>query len=172
LNTILDTAKKWYVVYTKPRWEKKVTSLLGIKNVENYCPLNKVQKQWSDRKKVVLEPLFKGYVFVCVAENEKWEVAKINGILNYVYWLGKPAVVKESDIQSIKMFLNEFENVQISTLDSPIKISEKVIIKQGLLMNYKGIVLEVLGKSARVKIEELGVILSATIEQKNLEKII
>jgi transcription antitermination factor NusG len=168
----LDTSKKWYVVYTKPRWEKKIASLLEIQNVENYCPLNKVQKQWTDRKKVVLEPLFKGYVFVCVAENEKWEVAKINGILNYVHWLGKPAVVKESDIHSIKMFLNEFENVQVSTLNNPISINEKVIIKQGLLMNYKGIVLEVLGKSARVKIEELGLVLSATIEQKNLEKII
>jgi transcription antitermination factor NusG len=168
----LDTAKKWYVVYTRPRWEKKIASQLEMQNVESYCPLNKVQKQWTDRKKIVLEPLFKGYVFVCVAESEKWEVAKINGILNYVHWLGKPAEVKQSDILSIKMFLNEFENVQVSTLNNPININEKVIIKQGLLMNYKGIVLEVLGKSARVKIEELGLILSATIEQKNLEKII
>jgi transcription antitermination factor NusG len=168
----LDTTKKWYVVYTKPRWEKKVTALLSIKHVENYCPLNKVQKQWTDRKKITEEPLFKGYVFVCIAENEKLEVAKTNGILNFIHWLGKPAVVKDSDINSIKMFLNEFENVEILSSKTTIGIHQKVIIKQGLLMHYKGVVVEIIGKSARVKIEELGLILSATIEQKNLEKVI
>ena len=43
----------WYAVYTKPRWEKKVASLLDVKGVENYCPVNKVVKQWSDRKKTL-----------------------------------------------------------------------------------------------------------------------
>lgn len=146
--------------------------LLTIRNVQNYCPLNKVQKQWTDRKKITEEPLFKGYVFVHVSENEKWEVAKTEGILNYVHWLGKPAIVKENDINCIKMFLNEFENVQIIAIEKPIALNEKVIIKQGLLMNYKGIVLELIGKSARVKIEQLGFMLSATIEQINLEKVI
>ena len=54
----------WYVVYTKPNWEKKVAELLEKKGIEQYCPLNKVQKQWHDRKKTVWEPLFKSYVFV------------------------------------------------------------------------------------------------------------
>lgn len=168
----MEITKKWYVVYSKPRWEKKIAGILTEKKVENYCPLNKVQKQWTDRKKIILEPLFKGYVFVSIAENEMWEVAKTDGILNYVHWLGKPAVVKESDINSIKMFLNEFDNVEIISAESAIGVNQKVIITQGLLMDYKGIVLEVIGKSARVKIEELGLILSATIEQKNLQKLI
>ena len=101
----MENTKKWYVLYTKPRWEKKVASLLDIKNVAHYCPLNKVAKQWSDRKKITLEPLFKGYVFVCIEENERWEIAKIDGVLNFVHWLGKPAVVKESDINNIRMCL-------------------------------------------------------------------
>ena len=75
----------WFAVYTKPRWEKKVARLLDEQGIENYCPLNKVVKQWSDRKKVVLEPLFKSYVFVRVAEEQKWELKKINGILNFIF---------------------------------------------------------------------------------------
>ena len=165
----MSTEKKWYVLYTKPRWEKKVASLLDIKNVEQYCPLNKVTKQWSDRKKVVLEPLFKGYIFVFIEESSKWEVAKTDGILNFVHWLGKPAVVKASDIENIRKFLNEFSNVQLTPSISEIKVNETVIIKQGLLMNYKGIVMEIMGKTARVKIDELGVIMSATFDKKNLE---
>ena len=54
-----DTSTWWHAVYTKPRWEKKVAALLDAKGIEYYCPLNRVVKQWSDRKKTVLEPLFK-----------------------------------------------------------------------------------------------------------------
>ncbi len=57
-----------------------------------------------------MEPLFKGYVFIATDENHKWDIKKIDGILNYVYWLGKPAVVKESEINTIRKFLAEFED--------------------------------------------------------------
>ena len=105
-----DEKIKWYAVYTKPRWEKKVASLLDEKNITHYCPLNKTLRQWSDRKKTVLEPLFKGYVFVQVAETKKWELLTINGIVNYVHWLGKPAIIKDEEIETIRKFLNEFES--------------------------------------------------------------
>jgi hypothetical protein len=48
----------WFAVYTKPRWEKKVAKILTTKGIENYCPLNKVQRQWSDRKKTILDHFF------------------------------------------------------------------------------------------------------------------
>ena len=146
-----------------------MASLLDIKNIEHYCPLNKVTKQWSDRKKVIEEPLFKGYIFVCIEENKKWDVSKTDGVLNFVYWLGKPAVVKDSDIKNIRKFLNEFDDVQLLHANSTINVNEKVIVKQGLLMNYKGIVIEVNGRIAKVKIDELGIILTATFEKQNLE---
>ena len=69
-----ENNKYWYAVYTRPRWEKKVASLLDDKDIVHYCPLNKVTRQWSDRKKVVMEPLFKGYIFVQVTEEKKWEL--------------------------------------------------------------------------------------------------
>jgi transcription antitermination factor NusG len=62
--------KKWYAVYTRARWEKKVSEYLTRKDIENYCPLNKVLRQWSDRKKIVHEPLFTSYVFVNVSEEQ------------------------------------------------------------------------------------------------------
>ena len=102
----------WYVVYTTPRWEKKVSQTLGDKGVENYCPLNRVSRQWSDRKKIIHEPLFKGYVFVRVGEQVKWDLRSVPGVINFVHWLGKPAVVREEEILIIKRFLEEFENVE------------------------------------------------------------
>ena len=157
----------WYVVYTRPRWEKKIAKLLDEKGIENYCPLNKVRRQWKDRKKIILEPLFKGYLFVKMEESKKWDIKMIDGIINYVYWLKKPAIVKEDEINTIRKFLNEFENVDVVELD--LKASAKVVVTKGILMNYKGIVLEVIGNKARVQIDSMGIRLSAVIEKTSLE---
>ncbi len=161
----------WFAVYTKPRWEKKVAGILDNNGIENYCPLNKVIKQWSDRKKVILEPLFKSYVFVRVKDSEKWDLKNINGILNFVYWLGKPARIKEEDIFTIKKFLNEFSDVQIEEV-SRLTVNSKVRIKQGLLMNYNGVLVEINGSRAKVRIETMGVQLSANFDKKNLEPVV
>ena len=161
--------KNWYVVYTRPRWEKKVAALLQEKGINHYCPLNKTQKQWSDRKKIVWEPLFKGYVFISIPDASKWDVKQIDGILNYVYWLGKPAIVKDRDIETIQKFLQEFEEVKVR--NATLVRKDTVLVKQGLLMNYKGIVVEIVGKKARVNIESMGVQLSAVFDVKNLVRV-
>ena len=162
---VIDTY--WYAVYTRPRWEKKVVSLLDEKGIEQYCPLNKVMRQWSDRKKVVMEPLFKGYVFVQVREDKKWELMNINGIVNYVFWLGKPARIRESEIATIRKFLHEFDDVEV--VEGSLPVHAKVRIKQGVLMNYHGLVIELNGNKAKVRIESMGLQLSAVFDKKNLE---
>ena len=156
----------WYVVYTKPRWEKKVSKILGERNIENYCPLNKVKKQWSDRKKIVLEPLFKGYVFVRISPLKKWDVRLVPGIINYVHWLGKPAALKEEEINSIKKFLEEFSDIEV--IDSQLNAKDAVIIKRGIFMNFKGFIIEILGNKAMVNIDSMGIKLSAIFEKNNL----
>jgi len=160
----------WYVVNTRPRWEKKVAQILDVKGIENYCPLNKVVKQWSDRKKIIFEPLFKGYVFVRVEEQRKWDLKRIEGILNYVYWLGKPAKIKAEEINIIKKFLNEFSEIVVE--ESGLQVNQKVRVRQGVLMNYEGILLELSGSRALVKIESMGLQLSAQFDKKNIEKIV
>jgi transcription antitermination factor NusG len=161
--------KNWYVVYTRPRWEKKVAENLAATGVEHYCPLQKVTRQWSDRRKVVVEPLFKGYVFVKLADDKKWEVKTIAGILNFVYWLGKPARVKEEEIITIKKFLKEFDDVRVEKKD--FTLHQQVRITQGVLMNYEGMIISVQGNRAVVKIDCLDIQLSAHFDKKNLELI-
>lgn len=165
-----DNKINWYAIYTKPRWEKKVAQLLEEKGIENYCPLNKVVKQWSDRKKVVLEPIFKSYVFVRVADTAKWDLKKVNGVLNFVYWLGKPAVVKDEEIDTIRKFLNEFSDVTVEER-TRLAVNAKVRIRQGVMMNYHGLLVELSGNRAKVRIDSMGVSLSAQFDRKNLELI-
>ena len=141
--------------------------MLEAKGIEYYCPLNKVVKQWSDRRKTVLEPLFKSYVFIQVADEKKWEVLNINGIINYVTWLGKPAKIKENEIATIRKFLKEFSSFEV--VEGPLEINSRVKVKQGALMNYHGILLQISGNRASVKIESMGLQLTTLIDKKNLE---
>ena len=87
------------------------------RGLESYCPLNKVRKKWSDRFKVVEEPLFKSYVFVKVTDEEKTDVRFIDGVVNFVYWLGKPARVQDDEIERIKRFLNDHTDVTVEHLN-------------------------------------------------------
>ncbi len=87
-----------------------------------------------------------------------------------MYWLGKPAKIKEDEITTIKKFLHEFEEVQVE--QTGLQVNQKVRIKQGVLMNYEGILLEIAGSRAFVKLESMGLQLSAHFDKKNLEKIV
>lgn len=115
----------------------------------------------------MLEPIFKGYVFVKLEEEKKWAVKNIPGVLNFVYWLGKPAQIRDEEITVIQKFLNEFSDVQVE--QKGLVVNSEVRIKQGVLMNYKGIVIEVFGNRAVVKIDNLDLQLSAHFDKKNLE---
>lgn len=157
----------WYAVYTRPRWEKKVAELLAKKRIEHYCPLNKVLKQWSDRKKIVEEPLFSSYVFVRVADADKWRIKEIDGILNYVYWLGKPAQIPNHEIETIKRFLNEHESVQLKPLS--LKTNDQVRILSGPFMNQQATVQTVKGKYVEIELPSLHIALRATVRLADLE---
>jgi transcription antitermination factor NusG len=157
---------KWLAIYTRPRWEKKVHGLLTQKGIEAYCPLNKVRRKWSDRIKLVEEPLFKSYVFVKVSDELRTEVRMTNGVVNFVYWNGKPAHIRDKEIQAIQKFLGEYENVSLVKLE--LKKDDRVVIAGGPLMDQEGKVIEVKNKVAKVIIESLGYMLVADIDKSNL----
>jgi transcription antitermination factor NusG len=98
----MEQQKKWYALYVSSRQEKKVQEGLLHKGIEAYTPVVKTMKQWSDRKKMVELPLITGYVFVKHADNEKEKVFTVNGIVNYVRFESKPAIVNEKEIQVLK----------------------------------------------------------------------
>lgn len=104
----------WFAVYTKSRCEKQVAQSLAAAGVECYCPLNKVKKQWSDRTKWVEEPLFRSYVFVNIDyAKQQTIIRQQKNVVNFVYWLGNPAIVQDREIEEIKHFLTDFVNVEV-----------------------------------------------------------
>jgi transcription antitermination factor NusG len=152
----MEEEKNWYALYTKPRWEKKIDASLIKKNIESWCPLQKIEKQWTDRKKIIEEPLFKSYIFVHIANSERSKVFQTDGILNFVYYLGKPAIIKEAEINLIKHYLHE-KDVKISLISKEgFEESTKIRVNHGVFMGKVGTVLKNMKKKIYVKLESLG----------------
>jgi transcription antitermination factor NusG len=163
----MDKNKHWYAVYTRPRWEKKVADLLTKKKVDNYCPLNRVVRQWADRKKTVFEPLFTSYVFVNALPEEYLAIKQTDGILNFVYWLGQPAIIKNEEIDAVKQFLADYHNVQLEKV--AVNINDQVKITSGPLMSREGNVIEVKSRTVRVLLPSLGYAMVAEVDKANVQ---
>ncbi|MET0391945.1 MAG: UpxY family transcription antiterminator [Chitinophagaceae bacterium] len=159
-------SRKWLAIYSRPRWEKKVNQLLTEKGLESYCPLNKVRRKWSDRVKIVEEPLFKSYVFVKISDEDRTKVRMTPGVINFVYWSGKPALIKEKEINTIKRFLNEHENVELQPMN--LQVDQRVKITTGPLMDQEGQVMSLHRKMVKVAIDSLGYVLVAYIDKSKL----
>lgn len=165
----MSEEKKWYALYTRPRWEKKVNDLLTRKGMEAYCPLNRVRRRWTDRTKIVQVPLFTSYVFVNITEEEKGEVRFTDGVVNFVYWERKPAIIRNEEIELIKKFLRDYEDVEVRPLS--LTEGQRVRIRTGVMMNKEGVVVQIKNNRAVVVIESLGYELAAQFEKRNLEPV-
>lgn len=126
-----------------------------------------MRRKWSDRIKLVEEPLFKSYVFVKVDDTDRSTVRMTPGVINFVYWDGKPAVIKEKEIQAIRRFLDEYENVEVQSMKD-LSIDQRVKITSGPLMDQEGKVMGVQRKMVKIAIDSLGYILVAYIERSKL----
>lgn len=106
--------KNWYAVYTKLNNERKVTTLLSKKKVENYCPQNRItQPNNGSKRRLEFEPLFPSFVFIYITEAEIKLLKKINFVIDFVYWLGNPVVITDTEIENIKLFIQQYGNIVI-----------------------------------------------------------
>jgi transcription antitermination factor NusG len=142
-------------VYTNSRAEKKAYQELQKKGIEAYLPLRKEVKQWSDRKKIVEEPLFKSYLFVKISNKEHAEVLMTAGINRFLYFSGKIAVMPDKQMEDLKLLMSSGEDLELISHD--IKPGEKVIVNAG---PFKGMIAELVSiqnkKSLVLKLENLG----------------
>lgn len=145
----------WYVIYTKPKWEKRVADQLTQLGVNCYCPLIKTTKQYSDRKKTLEVPLFSNYVFVQLADKDRNLVFLSRGAIRYLYWLGKHAIVKDKEISTIKEWLTEDAVISISQYN----VGETIKVNSGPFLNHDAVIKEVTNSHYVLILESLGCVL-------------
>ena len=159
----------WYVLYAKPRNEKKVAQRLSEAGYKVYCPLKKVRRQWSDRTKVVEEPLFKSYLFIQIEDSRRDEIFSFPGTLRYLFWLHRPAIVREEEIETIQKWLGNYnhEDLEIEEFTP----GSHLRIVSGQFMNQEGILLDQKRNRALVRIKDLGLLLSLDLKNNHISKI-
>lgn len=160
---------KWHVLYTKSRTEKAVAAKLDSMGIEVYCPVLKTKRRWSDRWKWVEEPLFGSYCFVRLAENERDIVFTVKGVVRYLFYCGKPAVVRQEEIELLKRWLNEYDHNQIST--KAFTPTDKVVLKSGALIDQTAEVVRNEGNFLMLKLDDLGMMIKVDLRENAVEKI-
>jgi len=160
----------WHVLYTCPHMEKKISKDLEYFSIPNYLPLTKVQRQWSDRKKIVELPLFPNYVFVQLPVKSLYTALQIPGVVKYVSFDGKPAVVAASVIANMQQMVASGKEVMAE--DRMFARGERVQVLNGPLEGITGVVKEVRGKQRLfLQLETLQQALSVEIDGSRVELI-
>lgn len=148
------SSKRWLVIYTRPRWEKKVDRLLQMQGIESYCPLRKVINQWADRKKTVELPLFNSYVFVHITEQEEYKIRQTLGVVNFIYYMAKPAIIRDHVIEKIRHYNHTYPDAEIISLQE-ISTGDRIRVKNGLFYNQEGTVIKIQGKNVLMVFDHL-----------------
>ncbi len=162
--------KRWYALYTKPRFEKRVEKELCAKHIEVYLPLEKRLKQWSDRKKWTYEPLIRSYIFVRVDKSELEKAYRTPGVLTVVKFEGEPAPIRDKQIQALKDILNSKEVYEVTSEN--FELGTNVEITQGDLKGLKGEMVEHLNKyKVLIRIEAIQQNLLVNINPSYLKKV-
>lgn len=165
-----SNAKRWQVIYTRPRWEKKVDQLLKMQDITSYCPLRKIKSKWADRIKVIEIPLFSSYVFVYISPKEELKVRLTLGVVNFVYYMGKPAELRQEVVESVKDLLQVYPEAEVVNFDG-LEIGDRVIVKDGIMNQKVGEIIKLKGKDVLVVIDSLNCALVMKVPVTNLELI-
>jgi transcription antitermination factor NusG len=164
----MDNALKWYAVYTRSRFEKKTARWLTEQGIEAYVPLQRVVRQWSDRRKLVLEPAIPSYVFVHIDHRLYYKVLETPGVVRYVFFDGKPAVVRDEEIDTLKRVMDS--DLEVECLPDDLQPGMQVRIIQGPLTGIEGEFVEYMGKQkVALRIEAIRQVMMVTLAPQMLE---
>ncbi len=147
----------WYVLYTSPRAEKQVRERIAAMGIECWLPLHRSPRVWSDRVKMVDIPLFNSYVFVRCSDPVLRSLLKVYGVARIVFYDGKPAVVRQKEIDAIKEFLEK-------AAEHTLLVGDEVEILAGAMKNVSGKVRKIKKNYLVLFLEQLGATVSVNLE--------
>jgi transcriptional antiterminator RfaH len=166
----MDVSARWHAVYTRSRNEKKIALRLQEKGIEAYVPLKKVLRQWSDRKKLVEEPLIHSYVFVKILPEQYFEVLNTQGAVRYIFFSGKAATIPDKQIDLLKLITGQ--NTDVVSIPNTFKPGTVVKVIGGPMMGLVGELIHPAGNhNVVVRIDHIDHALSLTISPVLLEKV-
>ncbi len=134
-----DRQRQWLAAYTRPRHESQVAEQLGVKGVESLLPTYERFTRWSDRVRRSKEPLFPGYVFVHVSNDERVPVLQTTSVVNIVSVAGRPAPLREDEIERLRTCGVHAGLVEPHPF---LRIGHRVRVKHGPFAGWEGVLVE------------------------------
>lgn len=129
----------WYAVYVRSRFEKKVHRGFQEKGIESFLPLVETWRQWSDRRKKVSEPLFRGYVFVHIRYRQEYvKVLETEGVVRFIAINNVASIIRDRDIEWIRILAGEPDT--ISTVRASLPPGQRVRVVAGPFSGLEGVV--------------------------------
>lgn len=159
--------KNWYAVYTKPQSEKKVAALLGKKRVESFIPMIYVPSETIMGPKLIFEPLFKSIVFVFTTEDQIPFLKQTNGVINLLFWLGKPAVIAKEEIAVIREFTTKgYKKIRLEP--AHVNTEKAGSENKTSFFSIEGRLYTMNNKMVKINLPSLGYALIAEIEEDSI----
>ena len=143
----------WYVLHTKPRSEKKVEQQLLSLGINAYCPVSSEFKLWSDRKKKIDKPVLPSMVLVNINDNDINRVFESPSVVRYMFWMGKRAMVRQSEIDILKKYLDGSYNL-IGINSSSVNVGDDFSLSS--FNNEKGIVNRISNNNIWIYLKSIG----------------
>jgi transcription antitermination factor NusG len=161
-------AHAWYALRVRSRHEKKVAALLKQKDIEISLPLLQVTRQWSDRKKLIQEPLFRGFVFARIPlQLKRFEALQTPGAVAFSGIAGKIKAIPDDQMYWLDQVLHTSEEIK---LERDFPVGQRVRVTHGPWLGIEGIVQETRAKARLVIwLEALMQGMSVTMEAALLE---
>lgn len=150
--------KNWYVIYTKPRAEKKTAQRLNDIGIEAYCPTVKEIRVWSDRKKKIDKPVLPSMIFVKISEAERHLVFDIKSVVRFLFWQKEAAKITDQEIEKLRESLNTksaYQHIDFET----IKVGEKIDLSKLGFKNEEGTIKNIKDNKCWIVLERLGFII-------------
>ena len=162
VTSALPVAPAWHAVYTRSRSEKRLMEQLLARGIEAYVPLRRVMRQWSDRRRLVLEPVIRSYCFVRVDGSVYFDVLNTPGAVRYVGFSGKPAIIPDRQIEMLKVITGT--EVEAECLPDTFRPGRQVVVTAGPLRGLRGELVTVSNrKKVMVRIDHLNQVVLVTL---------
>ena len=164
-----DSEKSWYAIYVRSRHEIKVAEQLKQKGISHLVPMIKEVRQWSDRKKKVKVPLFRGHVFVNIdLLKEKISVVQSEGVVKFIGIKGVPSMIPPHEIRWLNILNDHADTVHHEISH---KVGERVNVIGGPFKGVQGEVVEIRNTSRLlISFESISQVVSIEITADLLKK--
>src|SRR5215831_16985008 len=131
---------QWYAIQLRPRFEKLVALHLKDKGYEQYVPMYRSRRRWSDRVKEIELPLFPGYIFCKFDVTQRLPVLVIPGVISIVGSGRHPLPIPEHEISAVQKIIGS--GMRYGPWPS-LCAGQRVLVRYGPLRGLEGVVLEI-----------------------------